>query len=574
MTPRMLCAALRRGASLPLPLRSCSAAASFQSCAQAQTITTSASQSPHTDDDNNNNNRHHHNNSLAVLTAEFRDARRRHLAQARGGGEATVHEHNIINNDAKACGRQCSPPLQDPSGVFANSSLRLDLIKVYGFDFDYTLAHYGDSLHPLIYASAIEHLVKELRYPDGIMKLEYDSSFPIRGLHYDRLRGYLFKLDFFHCIERGSAFFGRRRVQREQLERDYGGGLDISPDYQKDHLVALMDLFCLSEICLIADVIQYFVDNKLDFDPAYVYEDVRGAVQRVHASGRLHRAVLSDPDRHLAHQPGALRGWLERLHGAGRRLFLLSNSPFWYIDGGMRHLFRDDGRDGATWRELFDVVAAAADKPAWYQSERPFRQLSDKDEASGLLTWHRVNGFERGRAYVHGNLRSFLELTGWRGPEVLYFGDHLVNDLRGPARAHWRTAAVIRELERDVDVTNGEEYRREQAWYHTLQRMLAKYHHEHNNNPELRAERLAARRAMRAAFNPHFGSAFTTADARETWYAYVVQRYADVYTAKLENFANYPVDAWLVAPHDVKMLPHHVKLDPDSVLAAQPVSAS
>lgn len=31
--------------------------------------------------------------------------------------------------------------------------------------------------------------------------------------------------------------------------------------------------------------------------------------------------------------------------------------------------------------------------------------------------------------------------------QVLYFGDHLYSDLRGPTRAGWRTAAIIRELE-------------------------------------------------------------------------------------------------------------------------------
>lgn len=31
--------------------------------------------------------------------------------------------------------------------------------------------------------------------------------------------------------------------------------------------------------------------------------------------------------------------------------------------------------------------------------------------------------------------------------QVLYFGDHLYSDLRGPAKAGWRTAAIVRELE-------------------------------------------------------------------------------------------------------------------------------
>lgn len=30
---------------------------------------------------------------------------------------------------------------------------------------------------------------------------------------------------------------------------------------------------------------------------------------------------------------------------------------------------------------------------------------------------------------------------------MLYFGDHLYSDLRGPAKAGWGTVAIIRELE-------------------------------------------------------------------------------------------------------------------------------
>lgn len=31
--------------------------------------------------------------------------------------------------------------------------------------------------------------------------------------------------------------------------------------------------------------------------------------------------------------------------------------------------------------------------------------------------------------------------------QVIYFGDHLFSDLRGPSKAGWRTAAIIHELE-------------------------------------------------------------------------------------------------------------------------------
>lgn len=48
------------------------------------------------------------------------------------------------------------------AGVYANYNLRLDQIKVYGFDYDYTLAHYTRALQTLIYDLAKEHLVKEV----------------------------------------------------------------------------------------------------------------------------------------------------------------------------------------------------------------------------------------------------------------------------------------------------------------------------------------------------------------------------------------------------------------------------
>lgn len=46
--------------------------------------------------------------------------------------------------------------------MYANHNLRLDRIQVYGFDYDYTLAHYTEELQSLIYKLAKEHLVHEV----------------------------------------------------------------------------------------------------------------------------------------------------------------------------------------------------------------------------------------------------------------------------------------------------------------------------------------------------------------------------------------------------------------------------
>ncbi|GAQ77600.1 haloacid dehalogenase-like hydrolase superfamily hydrolase [Klebsormidium nitens] len=465
-----------------------------------------------------------------------------------------------------------STPLMNPSAIYPNRSLRLDQISVYGFDYDYTIAHYTEHLQPLIYNLAVHHLVKEFRYPRDILSFRYDEKFPIRGLYYDKRRGYLLKLDFFHAVEPGAAYFGRRALSRQEIEEAYGRQA-IPSDYMHN-LVSLMDLFCLSEACLISDVIQHFVSSRIEFDPMYVYEDVKKSIDYVHRSALMHRAILEKPSQFLLKQPGVIQQ-LKRLKASGKKLFILTNSPFFFVDGGMRYLFQDDGQDGQSWRQLFDVVIALADKPNWYTSERPFRFYNDKKDS---LTWRTVRDFKPGSVYYHGCLKDFLTISGWKGSDVLYFGDHLYSDLRGPTRAGWRTAAIIRELEHDIDTQNRPQYRFQQAKYHALQELLGRFHGfpATGRTPadaeflkQLQLARREAKAAMKTMFSAYFGSAFLTHAAKESAFAYNVQRYADVYTSKLENFLQYPLDSWLFAPHDVKILPHHIKIEPSSLLPEQ-----
>ncbi|RVW88352.1 5'-nucleotidase domain-containing protein [Vitis vinifera] len=187
------------------------------------------------------------------------------------------------------------------------------------------------------------------------------------------------------------------------------------------------------QACLIADMVQYFVDAKLEFDPSYIYQDVNHAIQHAHQSGLVHRGILSDPDRYLV-KNGQLLRFLKMLREKGKNLFLLTNSPFNFVDGGMRFMLEDSLGERESWRELFDVVIAKANKPNFYSSEHPFRF-------------------------------------------VMYFGDHLFSDLRGPSKAGWRTAAIIQELEvcilslyfqpfsfSEIQIQNEDSYRFEQAW--------------------------------------------------------------------------------------------------------------
>ncbi|KAF3777501.1 5'-nucleotidase domain-containing protein [Nymphaea thermarum] len=405
-------------------------------------------------------------------------------------------------------------PKMDPKGIYVNRNLRLENIQVYGFDYDYTLAHYSGNLQSLIYDLAKEHLVNEL------------------------------------SREAINEIYGTRHIGRDQARG----------------LVGLMDLFCFSEACLIADMVQHFVDAKLEFDACYIYQDVNRAIQHVHQSGLVHQQILSDPQRYLVKNGQVLR-FLKMLKNKGKKLFLLTNSPYHFVDGGMSFMLEDTTGSEGSWRQLFDVIIAQANKPSFYTSEHPFRSY---DTEKDTLAFSKVDVFLPNQIYYHGNLKAFLQITKWHGPEVIYFGDHLFSDLRGPSKAGWRTAAIIHELENEIRIQNEDSYRCQQAKYHILQELLGKLQacvrncqKEEAYNAlvnELNDERQRARSAMRAMFNRFFGATFVTDTGQESAFAYNIQQYADVYTSKPENFLFYPPEAWLHAPFDIKIMPHHVKV--------------
>lgn len=98
--------------------------------------------------------------------------------------------------------------LVDPKGVFTNNEIDLKEIQVYGFDYDYTLAYYNVSLYKLLFDLARDSLVEHFKYPLGLKDLEYIHTFPIRGLHLDKRKGWLMKIDSYHNIQMGKKVNG------------------------------------------------------------------------------------------------------------------------------------------------------------------------------------------------------------------------------------------------------------------------------------------------------------------------------------------------------------------------------
>ncbi|GLD92178.1 hypothetical protein PINS_up000711 [Pythium insidiosum] len=423
--------------------------------------------------------------------------------------------------------------------VFANNHLRLANIDVVGFDYDYTLCHYTEELQRLIYGMARDYLIKKYRYPGGMESLTFDPTFAIRGLTIDKEKGLLCKISSHQKLCYTGVYRGRHRLSREEIMHLYEGSRHISIQYRDHKMEPLNDLFSVAHACLFADVVQYLIDAGIEYEPIAIVEDVHAAITQVHTSGHMHKAVAKDLPRYVEPSP-MLLPFLERIRNSGKKMFLCTNSSFQYIDAGLRYMIGDD------WRELFDVVLVSARKPKFYTRNRSFRLL-DPDQKQ--VQWQAVRELKPNHVYTQGSLLQLTRLTGWGGNRVLYIGDSLFSDLVEPSRINgWRTGAIIRELEDEIKVQRSPEYQHLAFQINLLEELMRRIQNElrtrnDHESPEFVwqlvdiHEQLQNR--MEQMINANFGSVFR-ADNYPSQFAFFVQRYVDIYSARLEHLLEYP----------------------------------
>jgi hypothetical protein len=81
--------------------------------------------------------------------------------------------------------------------VFVNRSLHLEKIRFFGFDMDYTLAVYKSPQYETLGFDLPKHRLIAIGYPEAIREFQYDHTFPVRGLWFDKQFGNLVKVDAF-----------------------------------------------------------------------------------------------------------------------------------------------------------------------------------------------------------------------------------------------------------------------------------------------------------------------------------------------------------------------------------------
>ncbi|KAF6040466.1 NT5DC3 [Bugula neritina] len=296
-----------------------------------------------------------------------------------------------------------------------------------------------------------------------------------------------------------------------------------------------VDIFTIPEISLISQVIEFFQSNAIAYDPEYVFWDVRSSVQSIHTSGQLHEEITRNLEKYLTNS-SRIAELLDRLISHDKKLFLISNSGFPFINAGMTYMV------GADWLDKFDVVIINARKPDFFISnKRPFR-MYNHDTNSTL--WHRVSQLEKGCVYSEGNLFDLQRFTGWSGSKVLYFGDHVYTDLADATLHHgWRTGAIIPELTDEINALNKEEFKRDVILMVGLQDLIEKYQDIAPDDllNSWQMELITIKKRTKDLINPHFGSIFRTFH-NPTYFSRRLHRFADIYTASLSNLLHYSVD--------------------------------
>ncbi|XP_067095625.1 5'-nucleotidase domain-containing protein 2 [Osmerus mordax] len=428
----------------------------------------------------------------------------------------------------------------NPSTIYANNEVDLELVDIYGFDYDYTLALYSNCLDAMIFNTAKDFLVKQYKYPEGIRKYDYIPNFAARGLHYDIQKGFLMKVDAFHYIELGTVYRGLKPVPDEEVLKLYGGTHhlplhEVSDFYGKGPKIKqFMDVFSIPEMTLLAVANDYFISNDIEYDPVHLYKDVSDAIGMVHIQGYMYKWVMQDLEKYILRGEETL-AVLQCLANSGKKLFLITNSPFNFVDKGMKYMI------GNNWRDFFDIVIVQADKPHFFNDcVKPFRLL----DSHGNLKWDKIKSLDKGKIYKQGNLFEFLRLTGWTGSKVLYFGDHLYSDLADLMLRHgWRTGAIVPELEVETKVANTQQFAQSLTWLQALTGLLERMQkHRDPEAKEVRKDWLKEREELLAVtknlFNPQFGSIFRTCH-NPTYFSRRLCRYSDLYMASISCLLNY-----------------------------------
>ncbi|KAI7694712.1 hypothetical protein SSS_09679 [Sarcoptes scabiei] len=313
----------------------------------------------------------------------------------------------------------------------------------------------------------------------------------------------------------------------------------------------LNDLFSVPEMCLLSNVTEYFIQNNIPYYPEILYHDVTNAIRSIHPV--MHKTLNNQAIPNYLEKNEKLPLFLEHLKKNNKKMFVITNSPFYFVDNGMKYMIGDD------WRSLFDVIVVQARKPKFFtQQTRPFRTFNI---GSDRMNWTMVSSLDRDKVYMEGTVLGLLKMTGWNSMRVIYFGDQIYSDLADiTLNFGWRTGAIIAELEKEIETHNSAEFKEAVSALQALQQLVDEGH-ENNVDKSILSQLIQQRDALRfetkTLFNPQFGSIFRT-HHNPTYFSRRLFRYSDIYMSHVTNLMKYSLKHTFLPRRG--LLPHETRI--------------
>ena len=452
--------------------------------------------------------------------------------------------------------------------VYVNRTLNLKRIKYIGLDMDHTLIRYNsEAFEQLSHSIMKEKLISNKGYPELVRDLPFKFDHAVRGLVIDRKKGNLLKVNR-HCAIRAS-FHGTHPIDFKTQQKMYKSTyIDLSDaDY-----MAVDTTFSISLAILYAQVVD-LKNSRPDLrfpDYAVMADDVLGALDQGHRDGTIKDIVRDDLAKYIVKDEAVVHG-LETFKKHGKKIFILTNSDFYYSKLLLDYAINPFLKEHSNWQELFEIVITFAQKPKFFYADYRFLKINPE---TGLMS--NFDSKLSPGIYQGGNATKFTADLNLQGDEILYVGDHIYGDiLRLKKDCNWRTAMVIEELAQEMLADSNakplndeiESLMDKKEPFEDELTVIMTQKIDRGSLDDARANSLQKLiididgqisnliKKQNSLYNPYWGQLMRSGN-EESYFAYQVDRYACVYMTMLSDLLELSPRMYFRAPR--RLLAHEI----------------
>lgn len=455
--------------------------------------------------------------------------------------------------------------------VFVNRTLNMKKIKYIGLDMDHTLIRYNtQNFEALVYQLVVDELIQHKQYPAAIKQLQFNFNGAIRGLVVDSKNGNILKLNRYGAIRQ--SYHGTQPIEFNEQKKIYRS---IYVDLGDPNYIAIDTSFFIAFCVLYSQLIDLKDKQPLEF-PSYavIATDVLAAVDKVHGEGYLKQQISLNLDQFVIADPNIVAG-LKRYIQYGKKIFILTNSEYYYTKLLLDYAINPFLSSGETWMDIFEYVITLSCKPRFFYDKLQFLNINPETS-----TMTNTMGCILPGLYQAGSAKQFTDDLGLNGDEILYIGDHIYGDiLRLKKDCNWRTALVVDELgdeikaqakahpiENEIIKLMQSKISLEQQYIMLQTKSIDEASSQYETTLQeiqLQISTLDLKIAellhqQQLFFNPTWERVFR-AGAEESYFAYQVERYACIYMEKLSDLLDHSPLTYFRAirrrlPHDIETL--------------------